>query len=160
MTRRATPAGDGDAKTTAAPRAAATPRAPRKPTVAKAAPVSVDPTPQTALALRMAHARSVEEADARYVAARDAWTAAMRAANSGRPADLASLAITQEAYEAAATERERWHTGTKVAIHVDDEKPNGIEAAVSQELAWRKVLHPEQPKGGVLARIRRRLRGG
>jgi hypothetical protein len=57
---------------------------------------------QSALTHRIeSAARSPEEAEARYVAARDAWTAAMRAANSGRPADLATLAVAQDAFEAA-----------------------------------------------------------
>ena len=157
MTRRTPPAEDS------APKAAA-PRTPRKtatPTSAVPVPVDSTPqTPQTPLSQRLARPQSLEEADAQYVAARDAWTTAMRAANSGRPADLASLAIAQEAYEAAVAEHERWHTGTKVAIPVRTETRSGIEAAIGHELAWREVLHPDTPKGGVLSRIRRRLSGG
>ena len=153
MTRRTTPARDEAAM-------AAAPKAPRKAPAAKPVPVPVEATPQTPLAQRLTRPQSVEEADAQYVAARDAWTAAMRAANSGRPADLASLAIAQEAYEAAVAEHERWHTGTKVAAPVHTETRSGIEAAVGHELAWREVLHPEPPKGGLLSRIRRRLTGG
>jgi hypothetical protein len=104
--------------------------------------------------------RSLEEAETLYVAARDAWTAAMRTAASGRPADLASLAIAQEAFEAATAERERWLAGGRVAIPV--EPTNGtrssLETAVGQELAWREVLQPRQPEG-FLARMRRRLFG-
>jgi len=153
MTRRATPAEDGAAKP-------AVPKTPRKPAAQKAVPLPVEAAPQTALTQRFSRPQSVEEADARYVAARDEWTKAMRAANSGRPADLASLAIAQEAYEVAVAERDRWHTGTKVAIPVDTETRSGIEAAVGHELAWRQVLHPEPQKGGVFSRIRRRLSGG
>jgi hypothetical protein len=156
MTRRTSPAEEGAAKP-------ATPKAARKtaPPKAVAMPVEpAEPTPQAPLTQRLARPQSVEEAEVRYVAARDAWTAAMRAANSGRPADLASLAIAQEAYEAAVAERDRWHTGTKVAIAVDSETRSGIEAAAGQEIAWRQVLHPDEPKGGVLSRIRRRLSGG
>jgi hypothetical protein len=113
----------------------------------------------TALGQRIARPHTHEEAEAAYVAARDTWTAAMRAANSGRPADLASLAIAQEAYEAAVAERERWEAGGRVAIPVEPENEvNSLDAAVEQELAWRKVLHPE-PKTGLLGRIRRRLTG-
>ena len=155
MTRRSTPAQDGAGKAVA-------PKTPRTSSAPKAepVPVPVEPAQQTPLSQRLGRTQSVEEADARYVAARDEWTRAMRAANSGRPADLASLAIAQEAYEVAVAERDRWHTGTKVAIPVDTETRSGIEAAVGQELAWRQVLHPEPPKGGVLSRIRRRLTGG
>lgn len=103
--------------------------------------------------------RSLEEAEAEYVAARDAWTAAMKAAASGRPADLASLAIAQSAYEATAVEVERWRSGERVAIAVDP-APTGIDAVVGQELAWRRV-HEADPKGrpGLLGRIARRLSG-
>jgi hypothetical protein len=156
MTRRTTAAEEGAAKPP-------TPKAARKPAAPKAVALPVEPVesgPQPPLTQRLARPQSVEEAEVRYVAARDAWTAAMRAANSGRPADLASLAIAQEAYEAAVAERDRWHTGTKVAIPVESETRSAIEAAAGQEIAWRQVLHPDQPKGGVLSRIRRRLTGG
>lgn len=161
MTRRTTPAEDGAPKANAK---AAQPKVTRKTTaIAKTTtPVAVAPPEplETPLGQRMARPQSFEEAEVRYVAARDAWTAAMRAANSGRSADLASLAIAQETYEAAAAERERWLTGSRViAVPVEPEKRSGIEAAVGQELAWRRVLHPEPPKGGVLSRVRRRLFG-
>ena len=54
--------------------------------------------------------------------ARDAWIAAMRKANSGRSADLAGLAIAQEAYEQAMVEVERWRSGVKVAIPIEPER--------------------------------------
>jgi hypothetical protein len=99
-----------------------------------------------------------QELEARYVAARNAWTLAMRVADSGRTADLASLAIAQEAYEAVAAERERWIAGGPRAIPVEPEsKDHNIEVAVGQELAWRRVLEPKRP--GLLARVRRRLGG-
>ena len=103
--------------------------------------------------------RSHEEAESEFVAARDAWTAAMRGASSGRPADLASLAITQEAYEAAAAELERWRSGaTRIAIPIQPEASHtSLEAAVGHELAWRRLLHPPEKKPGLLGRLRRRL---
>jgi hypothetical protein len=96
----------------------------------------------------------------RYLAARNAWTLAMRVANSGRSKDLASLAIAQQAYEEVAAEREHWLASGKVAIPVEPERErHHIEVAVGQELEWRKVLHP--PKGrGFLGRIKDRLGGG
>jgi len=114
----------------------------------------------SALAHRLVAApHSREEAEERYIAARDAWTKAMRAANSGRPADLASLALTQEAYEAAVVERERWLAGGRIAISVDPAEPRRkIEAAVGQEMAWRAVKHHEEPKG-LLGRLKKRIRG-
>lgn len=112
-------------------------------------------------------ARSAEDAEARYVAARDVWTAAMRAANSGRAADLATLAVAQEAYEAAAAELEDWRRRQRVAIPVEPARPlRAVDAIVGQELAWRRVrehekrVHEKASAPGVLGRLARRLRGG
>ena len=119
-----------------------------------------DTVGHSALAHRLVAApHSREEAEERYIAARDAWTKAMRAANSGRSADLASLALAQEAYEAAVTERERWLAGGRVNIPVKPAEPRRtIEAAVQQEMAWRAVKHHEEPKG-LLRRLKKRIRG-
>jgi hypothetical protein len=96
-------------------------------------------------------AASSEETEAAYVAARDAWTAAMRAANSGRAADLASLAITQEAYEAAVAERARWLPTTptvRTAISVEGSGGNReLDMVVAQELDWRHVNDPKPQRG-------------
>jgi len=101
-----------------------------------------------------------EELETRYVAARDEWMLAMRAANSGRAADLASLAIAQEAYETVAIEREQWLAGGSHAIPVEPAtKGQNIEVAVGQELAWRRVLEQKPRRPGVMARLRR-LFGG
>ncbi len=134
-------------------------------TQAAAAPQTpvVQKTPDTvghsAFAQRLVAPHSREEAEELYVVARDAWTKAMRAASSGRPADLASLALTQEVYEAAAVERERWISGGRVAIPVESEAPfRDLEAAVGQEMAWRAVKHHEEPKG-FLGRLKKRIRG-
>ena len=111
------------------------------------------------LAERIAAPRTMEEVEQRYVASRDAWVAAMRAANSGRPADMATLAICQEAYEAATLERERWLSGARVAIPVGDldmqDERASIEVVVDQALAWRDVHEHEQPRG-LLGRLFRR----
>jgi hypothetical protein len=118
-----------------------------------------DAVGHSALAQRINGPQTPEQAEQRYVAARDAWTAAMRAASSGRPADLASLAIAQEAYEAAAAERERWLSGGRIAIPVESEDTrHSLDVAVGQELEWRRVRHHE-PEGGLLSRVRRRLFG-
>ena len=119
-----------------------------------------DTVGHSALAHRLVAApHSREEAEERYIVARDAWTKAMHAANSGRPADLASLALTQEAYEAAVAERERWLAGGRIAIPVEKAEPRRhIEAAVGQEMAWRAVKHHEKPKG-FLGRLKKRIRG-
>jgi hypothetical protein len=114
----------------------------------------------SALAQRRAGPRSQDEAEQRYVAARDAWVMAMRAANSGRPADMAALALAQEAYEAAVTERDRWLNGNNVAVAIEVERPaGGLDAVVGQELAWRRIhAAPEEPKG-ILGRLKRRITG-
>ena len=100
-----------------------------------------------------------EDVEHRYLTARDAWLKAMHAANSGRPADLAKLAIAQEAYEAVATEREHWIESGRVAIPIrDDGERHDVEIAVDQGLAWRQVL-AKPPRLGIVGRIRRRLGG-
>jgi len=101
---------------------------------------------------------SLEEAEAGYVTARDAWTAAMRRCVSGRAADLASLAIAQEAYEQAAAEVARWRSGERLAINIEPEaKRGGLEAAIGQEMAWRRVHEVKPEEGGRIARALRRL---
>jgi hypothetical protein len=127
---------------------AAAPTAPARRRIS--APPVPEPAPSTV--------RSREEAEAQYVTARDAWTAAMRLANSGRAAHLASLAITQEAFEAASAELELWRTGARIAIPIEPEASHSVlEAAVGQELAWRRILHPPQKALGLFSRLRRRL---
>jgi hypothetical protein len=104
-------------------------------------------------------ARYSQELEDRYVAAREAWTEAMHTANSGRPADMASLAIAQQAYETVAAEREHWLASGRVAIPIQPStKRSDVEIAVGQELAWRRV-HEHQSRSGLLSRIRRRLSG-
>ena len=100
---------------------------------------------------------SREEAEERYVAARDAWTHAMHGASSGRPADLASLAIAQEAYELATAERERWNGSHAVPIAIEEETHNGLEAIVGQEFAWRQVHDASARQPGRMRRFFRRL---
>jgi hypothetical protein len=132
------------------------PAPPQQPT----APALGRPAPAAAHDVAADIRRYDEDLEARYVAARNAWTLAMRIASSGRPADLASLAIAQEAYEAIADERERWLTSERHAIPVQPEsKGHTIEVAVGQELAWRRVLEQKPPPRGFLGRIRRRLGG-
>jgi hypothetical protein len=102
--------------------------------------------------------RSRQEADARYVAARDAWTAAMHRASSGRPADLASLAIAQQAYEEATADRDRWASGTPAAIPSEPEAGrSSIDVIIGQELAWRRVHESGPRKPSVLGRLARRI---
>jgi hypothetical protein len=122
--------------------------------------------PPSGMANRLARPHSLEEAEERYVAAREAWTAAMRAAGSGRPSDLAALAMAQEAYEEALADRERWASSPSVAITIGDERPSGLEAVVGQELSWRRVheheleqeRERERPRGlrGLIRRVTRR----
>jgi hypothetical protein len=129
------------------------------------APLRHRHAPSSGIADRLARPKSREEAEQRYVAAREAWTAAMRAANSGRSSDLAALAMAQEGYEEALADRERWASSPSVAIPVG-EPPGDLEAVVGQELSWRRVheheheqeLARERPQGlrGLVRRITRR----
>lgn len=112
----------------------------------------------SAFAQRRNGPSTMAEAEEEYVAARDAWTAAMRAAASGAPRDLASLAIAQEAYEAATIERERWLSGQRVETPADPE-PRSIDAVVGQELAWRRVHDAGGKRDGMLRRLAKRLSG-
>lgn len=114
---------------------------------------TTEPEPTPSRLTQRLRQSSAEEAEAAYVAARDAWTAAMKAANSGRPADLASLAIAQEAYEAAVVERERWMKSEPVprtAIPIEGggtKAPRELDAVVNQELGWRHVHDPKPARG-------------
>lgn len=103
--------------------------------------------------------RSLEEAEAQYVVARDAWTAAMRRASSGRPADLASLAIAQEAYEMASAQRDGWQSGRNVIPVEDRPRPRGVEVIAHQDLAWQRVREGADRPPGRLRRLGRRLLG-
>jgi hypothetical protein len=104
---------------------------------------------------------SRQEVEAAYVAARDAWTAAMKAANSGRAADLASLALAQEAYEAASVERSRWIQAaptTRRAIPVDGSGgTNEIDMVVRQELDWKRVQNEPPRQRGFKGFVKRVL---
>ena len=146
-------------------------------------PSTAPPPPSTLFARHRPSAASPEEAEAAYIAARDSWTSAMRAANSGRSADLASLALAQEAYEAATTERQHW-LGTEASPHraipIEPTKSTrGIEIVVGQEARvapgqgaragrWRARAHeaalrrlitrPRRHRGDAAARGRRRGR--
>lgn len=125
------------------------------------AALRVHGAPSSALAQRRHGPRTREEVDERYVAARDAWAASMRAANSGRPADLAALAIAQEAYEAASAERARWDSNARVAIPIEPEnEERKLGAIIGQELAWKQVRTVDDKPAGILGRLRRRFGGG
>ncbi len=116
-------------------------------------PVSQAPQPTSPLSARMARPRSPEEAEERYLACRNAWTAAMRAATSGKPADLAALAMAQQAYEEALAEHQRWQAGPRVAVPVQPDRPRGIDVIVGQELSWRRIHEHEQDKPRGLRRL-------
>jgi hypothetical protein len=104
--------------------------------------------------------RSRDEAEAQYIAARNAWTLAMHRATSGRSADLASLAIAQQAYEEAVAERQLWETGNRLAIPIEPDPRTSVEVIVGQDLAWQRVHEAEQRRRpGVLSRLARRIKG-
>jgi hypothetical protein len=134
-------------------------------TTASAAQPPVTPTPTPSDSAKRvrgiisAAARYEADLEQRYVAARDAWTRAMHAANSGRSADMASLAIAQEHYETIMEERERWLASSRIAIPIDaPDTRHNLEVAVGQELEWRRV-HAPKPPPGFLGRFWDRLRG-
>ena len=113
--------------------------------------------------LRSRRTMTRADVDAAYEDSRIAWAAAMRAARSGRPADMAALAIAQEAYEQALAEKRRWDENPRVAIAVEPERPRGIDVVVEQELARRRAKELDdqrQQKRGGLGGLVRRLRGG
>ena len=124
-------------------------------------PNADDVAPSVAITQRGGeYAHSAEEAEARYVAARDAWTEAMRASGSGRPADLAALAVAQEAYEQALAEQERWASGAALTpIPVQEDRPRALNDIVQQEMARRRVQELDsdaQPPKGIRGFFRRR----
>ena len=83
----------------------------------------------------------------------------MRSANSGRPADLASLAIAQETYEAATAERERWISGNRLAVPVEEPSQPRLGAVVGQELAWRQLQNAKaERRPGLMGRLANRFR--
>lgn len=119
------------------------------------APLRHPHAPSSGLSDRLARPHSREDAEQQYVVAREAWTDAMRTASSGRPADLAALAMAQEAYEEALAERDRWATSPSVAVPVGEGRPSGLDAVVGQELSWRRVQEHERER----ERLREQHRG-
>lgn len=119
--------------------------------------------PLSTLTGRVRAPRTHEDVERDYEAARNAWTAAMGAARSGRPADLAALAVAQEAYESALAEKHRWDASPRATTPVESERPKSINAVVAQELARRRAQELDEehrrqkPKG--LSGLVNRLRG-
>ena len=120
---------------------------------APSAPLRQAAAPATPLRARLARPRSPEEAEERYLACRNEWTAAMRAAASGKLADLAALAMAQQAYEEALAEHQRWQTGPRTPMPVQPDRPHGINAVVGQELSWRRIHEHDQEKPRGLRRF-------
>lgn len=118
------------------------------------------PSPAMPLGARLSRPRSPEEAEERYLACRDEWTTAMRAAASGKPADLAALAMAQQAYEEALAEHQRWQSGPRTPIPVQPDRPRGIDAVVGQELSWRRIHEHEHDKPRGLRRFFGRRKKG
>lgn len=122
------------------------------------APTRSKPARRSTPAQPVERPRSREEAEEQYVIARDAWIKAMHAAENGRPADMAALAVAQQSFEAATAEREGWIAG-RVAIQIHPEGPRtDLEAVVAQEMAWRRVHAHDQPIG-FFERVRRLITG-
>jgi hypothetical protein len=122
------------------------------------APRTRKTAPPAAATMPVGPPRSRGDAEARYAEARDAWIASMRKANSGRSADLASLAISQQAYERAMAEVEVWRSGARVAFKIEPENhTHELETAIGQEFAWRRVHELNEKPLGALGRLVRRL---
>ena len=117
------------------------------------APMRKAPAAGVPLGTRLSRPRSPAETEKRYLACRNEWTAAMRAAGSGKPADLAILAMAQRAYEEALAERERWQAGPRLALPVQADRPRGIDIVVGQELSWRRIHEQERKKPRGLRRL-------
>jgi hypothetical protein len=88
----------------------------------------------------------------------------MRRASSGRPADLASLAIAQEVFEMASAQRDGWQAAGRSAhlVREDHSRPQGVDVIARQDLAWRRVRESALPGPrllGRMARFARRLVG-
>lgn len=84
----------------------------------------------------------------------------MQKAASGRPADLAALAMAQEGYESALVELDRWRAGERVALEIHRPEERGLDAVIGQELAWRRLHEAEARKRpGFFGRLARRLSG-
>jgi hypothetical protein len=148
MSARRTPEADTGARPAADPEAAVPP------------PFRMTPPAPGGHAQPATAPRSREEAEAQYIAARNAWTLAMHRATSGRSADLASLAIAQQAYEEAVAERQLWETGNRLAIPIEPDPRTSVEVIVGQDLAWQRVHEAEQRRRpGVLSRLARRIKG-
>lgn len=127
---------------------------------AKTSPLRIGRATPAELGPRRAAPATHEQVEERYVAAREAWRSAMKAANSGRAADLAALAIAQDAYEEAAAEKAQWDSGARVAAPIQPEVPHrDLGAVVGNEMAWRRVRTADAPPDGLVGRVRRRLFG-
>lgn len=102
---------------------------------------------------------SKEEAEAEYIAARDAWIDAMHRASSGRSPELASLGIAQEAYEKASAQREGWVAAhARVAIPIRPAEPRrSVDVVVNQDLAWRRIRDVGDRRPNFVVRLMRRL---
>jgi hypothetical protein len=99
---------------------------------------------------------SLEEAEAQYLVAREAWTGAMRRASSGRSADLASLAIAQEAFEMASAQRDGWQAAARPASPARERsQPRGVEVIARQDLAWRRIRESPRRRPRLLGRVAR-----
>jgi hypothetical protein len=83
----------------------------------------------------------------------------MQRASSGRPADLAALAMAQEAYESAMVELDRWRAGERIPLEVQPME-RGLDAVIGHELAWRRLHETEgRKRPGFIGRLLRRISG-
>lgn len=109
----------------------------------------------------------VAAVEARYEAAHQAWLDALRVCRSGKPADLARLAIAQRTYEELSVELERAHReAAERQVRLEALRARRLETArraetiANQAAAWMRIhQEPRQSRGlrGVIARLLHRV---
>ena len=120
-----------------------------------AAPPRAEPSPE----------RSLDELIAEQRATEERWRRALKAANSGRPKDLADLALAQEAYVAAGAALARARRDADEESHRQaverarrTEAQSRLAIIVAQEQRWHDVANGDDQRGGFLGGIRRVFR--
>jgi hypothetical protein len=128
-------------------------------------PPRTQPVPAAAQPPSPSQAPSVAELAAAYATAEERWRRALKAANSGRPVDLAELALAQEAYVAAGTalrraQREESEQSRRMAEMRARrmEAESRLAVIVAQEQAWREVAHSDGSSGSFFGRLGRIFR--
>jgi hypothetical protein len=109
--------------------------------------------------------RSLDELIAEQRSTEERWRRALKAANNGRPKDLAELHLAQEAYVAAGAalaraRREADEVSRREAVERArrTEAQSRLAVIVAQEQRWHEVANGDGQRGGFLGGIRRVFR--